>query len=209
MERLRGTDMSLVERGEFDRVLAFHRGRVNQHERTVLTKSPVQDSGIDLARGRARGVTGYEMERQRLVKQRVLMAEKAKELEDHIRRLGGVQATELAYGPDERPTIRGIQWHVCEYSKTTRVDLLSTRRTAAIVKVRHIGMMLSKMMTVASLPEIGRKFGGRDHTTVLHAIRKTEKLQKLILERVSPCDEISLWVSTAFEGWDETMGKPA
>jgi len=127
--------MSLVERGEFDACLAFHRGRVSQHENTVLARSPVPDKGIDLSRGRARGVTGYEIERQSLERQRAIMTARAKELEDHIRRLGGVQATELAYGSDERPTIRAIQWHVCAYSSTMRVDLLSIRRTAAIVKV--------------------------------------------------------------------------
>jgi len=195
--------MSLVERGEFDACLAFHRGRVSQHENTVLARSPVPDKGIDLSRGRARGVTGYEIERQSLERQRAIMTARAKELEDHIRRLGGVQATELAYGSDERPTIRAIQWHVCAYSSTMRVDLLSIRRTAAIVKVRHIAMMLSKMMTLASLPEIGRKFGGRDHTTVLHAVRKTEPLQQWLQQVVKPGDEISLWVSAAFKGWDE------
>ena len=57
----------------------------------------------------------------------------------------------------------------------SRSDILSERRTAAVVRPRQIAMYLSKLLTLRSLPEIGRRFGGRDHTTVLHAVRKIEK----------------------------------
>ena len=57
----------------------------------------------------------------------------------------------------------------------SRSDILSERRTAAVVQPRQIAMYLSKVLTLRSLPEIGRRFGGRDHTTVLHAVRKIEK----------------------------------
>jgi chromosomal replication initiator protein len=57
-----------------------------------------------------------------------------------------------------------------------RGDLLSSRRNRSIVRPRQIGMYLAKSLTSRSLPEIGRRFGGRDHTTVLHAIRKVESL---------------------------------
>jgi chromosomal replication initiator protein len=57
----------------------------------------------------------------------------------------------------------------------SRSDILSERRTAAVVRPRQIAMYLSKVLTLRSLPEIGRRFGGRDHTTVLHAVRKIEK----------------------------------
>ncbi len=58
----------------------------------------------------------------------------------------------------------------------TRGDILSSRRTATVVKPRQVAMYLSKALTLRSLPEIGRRFGGRDHTTVLHAVRKIEGL---------------------------------
>ena len=58
----------------------------------------------------------------------------------------------------------------------TRQDILSSRRHKTIVYPRQIGMYLAKILTSRSLPEIGRKFGGRDHTTVLHAVRKIERL---------------------------------
>jgi chromosomal replication initiator protein len=60
----------------------------------------------------------------------------------------------------------------------TRADLLSPRRARSIVRPRQVGMYLAKKLTPRSLPEIGRRFGGRDHSTVLHAVRKIEDLMK-------------------------------
>ncbi|MDC0139540.1 chromosomal replication initiator protein DnaA [Hyphomicrobiales bacterium] len=70
--------------------------------------------------------------------------------------------------------LRAISGHF----NVTKQDLLSARRHKTIVYPRQIGMYLSKILTSRSLPEIGRKFGGRDHTTVLHAVRKIERLIK-------------------------------
>jgi chromosomal replication initiator protein len=63
---------------------------------------------------------------------------------------------------------------VAKHSSVTRSDLLSSRRTANVVRPRQIAMYLAKTLTLRSLPEIGRRFGGRDHTTVLHAVRKID-----------------------------------
>ncbi|WP_425105466.1 helix-turn-helix domain-containing protein [Ancylobacter sp.] len=68
--------------------------------------------------------------------------------------------------------IDDVQRVVCRHYGVTREDLLSQRRTAAVVKPRQIAMYLAKVLTLRSLPEIGRRFGGRDHTTVLHAVLK-------------------------------------
>jgi chromosomal replication initiator protein len=65
---------------------------------------------------------------------------------------------------------------VMKHFGVNRSDLLSSRRNRSIVRPRQIGMYLAKSLTARSLPEIGRRFGGRDHTTVLHAIRKIESL---------------------------------
>ena len=65
---------------------------------------------------------------------------------------------------------------VSKHYNVTRADLLSSRRTANVVRPRQIAMYLAKVLTLRSLPEIGRRFGGRDHTTVLHAVRKIEGL---------------------------------
>lgn len=65
-----------------------------------------------------------------------------------------------------------IQKIVCEEMNVSLGDVLSQRRTALPVMARQVGMYLAKKMTPYSLPEIGRRFGGRDHTTVLHAVRR-------------------------------------
>ena len=70
------------------------------------------------------------------------------------------------------PSIRDIQKAVCKHYDVKMVDLLSPRRTADIVKPRQVAMYLAKELTPHSLPQLGRRFGGRDHTTVLHAVRK-------------------------------------
>jgi chromosomal replication initiator protein len=75
----------------------------------------------------------------------------------------------------KRVRIEDIQKLVAARYNVSRADILSERRTAAVVKPRQIAMFLSKVLTLRSLPEIGRRFGGRDHTTVLHAVRKIEK----------------------------------
>ncbi|MEO0329160.1 MAG: chromosomal replication initiator protein DnaA [Pseudomonadota bacterium] len=76
----------------------------------------------------------------------------------------------------KRVRIEDIQRIVARQFNVSKNDLLSNRRTRAIVRPRQIAMYLSKVMTPRSLPEIGRRFGGRDHTTVLHAVRKIESL---------------------------------
>lgn len=71
-----------------------------------------------------------------------------------------------------------IQKTVADYFKINVSDLLSSRRTRSITRPRQIAMSLSKLLTRHSLPEIGAAFGGRDHTTVLHACRKVEELKQ-------------------------------
>ncbi|MFG1477045.1 chromosomal replication initiator protein DnaA [Xanthobacter sp. V4C-4] len=65
---------------------------------------------------------------------------------------------------------------VAKHYNVSRADILSQRRTANVVKPRQVAMYLAKTLTLRSLPEIGRRFGGRDHTTVLHAVRKIDRL---------------------------------
>jgi chromosomal replication initiator protein len=75
-----------------------------------------------------------------------------------------------------RVKIEDIQRVVSKHYNVSKQDLLSSRRTRSIVWPRQIAMYLAKSLTLRSLPEIGRRFGGRDHTTVLHAVRKVEEL---------------------------------
>jgi chromosomal replication initiator protein len=76
----------------------------------------------------------------------------------------------------KRVRIEDIQRIVARQYNVSRADLLSSRRTANVVRPRQVAMYLAKVLTLRSLPEIGRRFGGRDHTTVLHAVRKIENL---------------------------------
>jgi chromosomal replication initiator protein len=75
-----------------------------------------------------------------------------------------------------RVRIEDIQRVVARHYNVSKQDLLSARRTRTIVRPRQVAMYLAKVLTPRSLPEIGRRFGGRDHTTVLHAVRKIEDL---------------------------------
>lgn len=72
--------------------------------------------------------------------------------------------------------VQDIIRETCLYFDISMIDLLSVRRTRSIVKKRQMAMYLAKKLTMRSLPEIGRRFGDRDHTTVHHAIKQIEAL---------------------------------
>ncbi|MEO1688949.1 MAG: chromosomal replication initiator protein DnaA, partial [Pseudomonadota bacterium] len=79
---------------------------------------------------------------------------------------------------DRKVTIDEIQRKVAAHYALRMNDLLSPRRSRSVARPRQIAMYLSKTLTSKSLPEIGRRFGGRDHTTVIHACRTIEKLKE-------------------------------
>jgi chromosomal replication initiator protein len=76
-----------------------------------------------------------------------------------------------------RITIDEIQKRVSEHFHIRHAEMLSARRAREVARPRQIAMYLAKQLTPRSLPEIGRRFGGRDHTTVIHAVRQIEKLR--------------------------------
>ena len=83
---------------------------------------------------------------------------------------------DLLRASDRRVTIEEIQKKVAEHFNTRLSDMSSARRARAVARPRQVAMYLSKQLTSRSLPEIGRKFGGRDHTTVMHAVSRIESL---------------------------------
>jgi chromosomal replication initiation ATPase DnaA len=85
---------------------------------------------------------------------------------------------EIEPSEPRRPTIKEIQIAVAKHFKVTRADILCARRTVVVVRPRQVGYYLSQVLTLRSLPEIGRMFGGRDHTSALSGIRKIERLRK-------------------------------
>ncbi|MDX2225323.1 MAG: chromosomal replication initiator protein DnaA, partial [Rhodospirillaceae bacterium] len=85
---------------------------------------------------------------------------------------------DLLRAHDRRLTMEEIQKRVAEHYKIRISDMSSARRARAVARPRQVAMYLAKHLTSRSLPEIGRAFGGRDHTTVMHAVRKIEELCK-------------------------------
>ncbi len=84
---------------------------------------------------------------------------------------------DLLKANDRRVTIEDIQKRVAEYYGIKISDMQSARRSQNVARPRQVAMYLAKALTSRSLPEIGRKFGGRDHTTVLHAVRKVQEVK--------------------------------
>ena len=90
---------------------------------------------------------------------------------------------------ERKVTIEEIIRKVAEHYNLRMTDLISARRARVVARPRQIAMFLSKNLTSKSLPEIGRKFGGRDHTTVIHAVKKIEELK---LVDVQVADEVEI-----------------
>lgn len=146
--------------------------------RRRLTTAQLEDSSLniddEILAHVARTVTGSGRElegafNQLLFRQSFepnLSIDRVDELLGHLTRVG----------EPKRIRIEEIQRIVTRHYNVSKQDLLSNRRTRTIVKPRQVAMYLAKMLTPRSLPEIGRRFGGRDHTTVLHAVRKIEDL---------------------------------
>ncbi len=94
------------------------------------------------------------------------------------RTLAEEQLKDILSACRRRITIDEIQRAVCEYYRIDRSEMSSKRRARAVVRPRQVAMYLAKVMTPRSYPEIGRKFGGRDHSTVIHAVRLVEGLRQ-------------------------------
>ena len=84
---------------------------------------------------------------------------------------------DLLRSRERRVTIDEIQRRVAEHFNVRFAEMTSSRRARIVARPRQVAMYLSKQLTSRSLPEIGRKFGGRDHTTVMHAVRRIEELK--------------------------------
>lgn len=87
------------------------------------------------------------------------------------------QLTDILSANRRRITIDEIQRTVCQFYRVERTEMSSKRRARAVVRPRQVAMYLAKVLTPRSYPEIGRKFGGRDHSTVIHAVRLIEDLR--------------------------------
>jgi chromosomal replication initiator protein len=88
------------------------------------------------------------------------------------------QLTDILSANRRRITIDEIQRTVCQFYRVDRTEMSSKRRARSVVRPRQVAMYLAKVLTPRSYPEIGRKFGGRDHSTVIHAVRLIEDLRQ-------------------------------
>ena len=85
---------------------------------------------------------------------------------------------DLLRANDRRVTTEEIQKRVAAHFNIRVSDMHSARRARSVARPRQVAMYLAKQLTARSLPEIGRKFGGRDHTTVMHAVKKVNELRE-------------------------------
>ncbi|QDZ01256.1 chromosomal replication initiator protein DnaA [Nitratireductor mangrovi] len=143
-----------------------------------LASARVEDQSLDIPANVlehvARAVTGSGRELEGAFNQ--LLFRRSFEPQLSIERIDELLGHMFRPGDPKRVRIEDIQRIVARHYNVSKTELLSNRRTRTIVKPRQVAMYLSKIMTPRSLPEIGRRFGGRDHTTVLHAVRKIEEL---------------------------------
>lgn len=171
--RLKGGVTLEVDRPDYE----LRKAILNARYEEARAEQPALDIPEDIRHYVARQVTtsGRDVEgafNQLLVQHR--FSEGPISFEQLDKMLGHlIRSTEM-----RRVRIEDIQKTVARQFNVSKADLLSNRRTQVIVRPRQIAMYLAKEMTPRSLPEIGRRFGGRDHTTVLHAVRKITDLAK-------------------------------
>lgn len=169
--RLKGGVTLEIDAPDYD----LRKELLNAHYTAAQKEQPSLDIPEDILHYVARKVTtsGRDVEgafNQLLVRHRFSEGPMSMEELDKI-------LSHLIRSADSRRVrIEDIQRIVARQFNVSKNDLLSNRRTRMIVRPRQIAMYLAKVMTPRSLPEIGRRFGGRDHTTVLHAVRKIEEL---------------------------------
>ncbi|WP_306930625.1 MULTISPECIES: chromosomal replication initiator protein DnaA [Agrobacterium] len=137
-------------------------------------EDPSFDISEDIVSHVARSVTASGRELEGAFNQ--LIFRRSFEPNLSVERVDELLAHLVGAGEAKRVRIEDIQRIVARHYNVSRQELVSNRRTRVIVKPRQVAMYLAKMLTPRSFPEIGRRFGGRDHTTVLHAVRKIEEL---------------------------------
>ena len=149
------------------------RRKILEHRLTRFTSSDVPDDVIEfLARTISRNVRELVGGLNKLIAYAQLTGQEVS------LQLAEEQLTDILSANRRRITIDEIQRTVCQFYRIDRSEMSSKRRARAVVRPRQVAMYLSKVLTPRSYPEIGRKFGGRDHSTVIHAVRLIEDLRQ-------------------------------
>src|SRR5204863_340365 len=97
---------------------------------------------------------------------------------DDVQFISGKESTQEEFFHTFNALVDENQKKVAEHFNIKLGEMTSDRRARAVARPRQVAMYLAKQLTMRSLPQIGRKFGGRDHTTVMHAVRKVEELTR-------------------------------
>jgi DnaA-like protein len=120
--------------------------------------------------------------------------------------LRGISEARMQEFPEEFrvPTMSEIQRAVAAAYNVRVLDVISQRRTRAIVQPRQVSMMLCRMLTVNSLPRIGRIHGNRDHTTALHAFERLGWLRDLLNGELTLADPLSKWIERTIHHFPKT-----
>jgi chromosomal replication initiator protein len=168
--RLQGGVAIEMEAPDYDMRLDMMKSRLD----VVRKDDPSIDIPADILEHVARNITSSGRDLEGAFNQ--LLFRRSFEPNLSIERVDELLAHLVGAGDQKRVRIEDIQRVVARHYNVSRQELVSNRRTRVIVKPRQIAMYLSKTLTPRSFPEIGRRFGGRDHTTVLHAVRKIEEL---------------------------------
>ncbi|PZM12190.1 chromosomal replication initiator protein DnaA [Rhizobium tubonense] len=168
--RLQGGVAIEVEAPDYEMRLEILKRRLD----VARVDDPSLDIPAELLQHVARSVTASGRELEGAFNQ--LVFRRSFEPNLTIERVDELLAHLVGSGEPRRVRIEDIQRVVARHYNVSRQELVSNRRTRVIVKPRQIAMYLAKTLTPRSFPEIGRRFGGRDHTTVLHAVRKIEEL---------------------------------
>ncbi len=148
------------------------RRKILEHRLTRFTSSDVPDDVIEfLARTISRNVRELVGGLNKLIAYAQLTGQPVS------LQLAEEQLTDILSANRRRITIDEIQRTVCQFYRLDRSEMASKRRARAVVRPRQVAMYLAKVLTPRSYPEIGRKFGGRDHSTVIHAVRLIEDLR--------------------------------
>ncbi|MFC0481596.1 chromosomal replication initiator protein DnaA [Gellertiella hungarica] len=168
--RLQGGVAIEMEAPDYDMRLDMLVSRLNQ----ARQEDPGLDIPMEILSHVARHVTASGRELEGAFNQ--LVFRRSFEPNLSIERVDELLSHLVGSGEPKRVRIEDIQRIVARHYNVSRQELVSNRRTRVIVKPRQIAMYLSKTLTPRSFPEIGRRFGGRDHTTVLHAVRKIEEM---------------------------------
>jgi chromosomal replication initiator protein len=168
--RLQGGVAIELEAPDYEMRLQMLTGRLD----VARKEDPSLDIPAEILNHVARSVTASGRELEGAFNQ--LLFRRSFEPNLSLERVDELLAHLVGAGEAKRVRIEDIQRIVARHYNVSRQELVSNRRTRVIVKPRQIAMYLAKTLTPRSFPEIGRRFGGRDHTTVLHAVRKIEDL---------------------------------